>query len=546
MPPIHSYSSKSRARAVVWRATAFLLLCILAMFAHVSFAAVKPVQPQDVERLVPEIEAYVAKAMKAWKAPGVAVGIVAGDKLVYAKGFGVKQVGSNEPVDADTLFQIGSTTKAFLGATEALLVDQGKLKWTDKVIDHYPQFQMSDAWVTREFQIADLLAQRSGLPFMALTNMMIYDYSQDDIIKALRYMQPVSSFRSQFAYQNAFHLVAGKIVAQEGGTASWEAYLQAALLDPLGMTSTGYTIENLQQSGNWARGHRSDLKSVVADALGPFPYNADGAGNLNSNVKDLSRWLRFQINQGEIDGKRLISAEVLAQTHEPRIKADGVFVTGSSLGGEGRTTSYATGWAITATPQGRIIEHSGGTVGYNAQLAFDPDRRFGVIVLVNMVTESGQGVATPLGKYIVDLLQGSDGVADYAQQGLDAMQQSMAEGGDDFQPPAKVVPARELAAYTGTYNSPTMGQVRMAINADGQLAFEIGPKKLPVVLQHWSADVFVATNPIAAFEPNPRIERRYLKFLTDVQNEKVVGFDWRDEVDGSGQPSFLRVEGEGG
>src|SRR5262249_11327128 len=153
--------------------------------------------------------------------PGLAVGIVAGDKLVYAKGFGVRSKSGGLPVDARTVFQIGSTTKAFLAATEAIMVDRGKLRWDDRVVDLDPEFQLKDPWVTREFRVFDLLAQRSSLPALVNDILAMYDFDDVALIRSLRNVEPVSSFRTTFAYTNITHLLASRIVAKAAGAPTW-------------------------------------------------------------------------------------------------------------------------------------------------------------------------------------------------------------------------------------------------------------------------------------------------------------------------------------
>lgn len=178
--------------------------------------------------------------MKSFDVPGLAIGIVAGDKLVYAKGFGVRSKGG-APVDTQTIFQIGSTTKAFLSATMAIAVDRGKLHWDDRVVDLEPDFQMRDPWVTREFRVFDLLAQRSGLPPYANDFFGVLGFDRPALIRSLRYVEPVSSFRTTFAYTNITHILAGLIIAKAAGAADWNAVLQKDILDPLHMKDTTYT-----------------------------------------------------------------------------------------------------------------------------------------------------------------------------------------------------------------------------------------------------------------------------------------------------------------
>ncbi len=179
------------------------------------------VMEDRVQARIPDIEAYIASGMKGFDVPGVAIGIVAGDKLVYAKGFGVRSKAGGVPVDTRTVFQIGSTTKAFLAATMALMVDRGKLRWDDRVVDLDPDFQLKDPWVTREFRIFDLLAQRSGLPPYANDMLGMLGIDEPALIRSLRHVEPVSSFRSTFAYTNIYASLGRSHRGESRGRSGW-------------------------------------------------------------------------------------------------------------------------------------------------------------------------------------------------------------------------------------------------------------------------------------------------------------------------------------
>ena len=170
-----------------------------------------------VEALIPDLEAYIQSGMTAFDSPGLAIGIVTGDRLAYGKGFGVRRKGG-EPVDTETVFQIGSTTKAFLATTMGIAVDRKKLAWDDRVVDLDADFQLKDAWVTREFRVFDLIAQRSGLPPYANDAVGLLGADQPAMIRSLRFIEPVSSFRSTFAYTNITHMLAQRIVAKQLGS----------------------------------------------------------------------------------------------------------------------------------------------------------------------------------------------------------------------------------------------------------------------------------------------------------------------------------------
>jgi CubicO group peptidase (beta-lactamase class C family) len=202
---------------------------LLGLFIAVAFsgqvaqaADPDPAMEARIAALVPRLESYVAEGMTAFDCPGLAIGIVAGDKLVYAKAFGVRKKGG-EPVDTRTVFQIGSVTKGFLATTLAIAVDRGKFHWDDRVVDLDPDFQLKDPWVTREFRMFDIMAQRSGLPAYVNDIFSVLGLDQTTLIRSLRYVDPVSSFRSTFAYTNITHLEAGRIVAKSEGDSDWGA-----------------------------------------------------------------------------------------------------------------------------------------------------------------------------------------------------------------------------------------------------------------------------------------------------------------------------------
>lgn len=490
----------------------------------------------NVKSVLPDIDAYIEKTMTEWKIPGVAIGIVVGDKLVYAKGYGVKELGSQDPVDADTVFQIGSTTKAFLATTEAMLIDDNKLGWNDRVIDYDSNFRLYDPWVTREFRIVDLLAQRSGLPGWALTNMILYGYSHDDVINTLRYVQPITSFRANFAYQNAFHLVLGRILARLEGKNIWGEVLQERIFNPLQMNSSSYTAQAMANSSNHSSGHRLEGGNTAISPLAIFPYNAGGSGNINSTVHDMSKWLRFQINGGVFEGKRLISAAALRQTYLPRILIEGALADMVSFSPED-VMSYALGWIIHSLPYGRIIEHAGATMGFNAYVAFDPDRQFGVVVLTNAVEpEHDRGIAIPVGKYIVDRLLARPKV-DYAAQLL----QKSSPTPD--KPSAGTEKPLALKQYTGKYHSPALGTINIDMNQNGELNFVLGPHKLPVILKPWAGNIFIAKVIYPAYgttQGSSGYDTAYLHFRMNTHGD-IERFDWESPT-APGFPPFDRVK----
>ena len=304
-------------------ATAFVVAVVALPIASQTAAAAEATLSensieQQIQALVPSLEDYISANMKGFDVPGLAIGIVAGNKLVYAKGLGFRSKGGPR-VDTQTLFQIASVTKAFLSTTMAIAVDRGKLHWDDRIVDLDPEFQLRDPWVTRELRVFDLMAQRSGLPPYANEFLTLLGFDRSARIRSLRYVDPVSSFRSTFAYTNTTHILAGRIVARAEEAADWNAVLQSEILDPLGMKNTTYSAAAMTASANHAVGHRYTVDRSVEAALDPFPYEGDGAGDINSNIEDMAKWVSLQLANGALDGRQIVSPANLVYTRTPKV-----------------------------------------------------------------------------------------------------------------------------------------------------------------------------------------------------------------------------------
>jgi CubicO group peptidase (beta-lactamase class C family) len=299
-----------------------IFVCLLIVgVCHKTGLAADPNTPDQaletrIQGLIPDVERYITSGMKAFDVPGLAIGIIANDKLVYAKGFGVRAKEGGGTVDTRTVFQIGSTTKGFLATTLAMMVDRGRFKLDDRVIDLYPDFQLKDPWVTREFRVFDLIAQRSGLPPYANDMLGMIGVGETDMIRSLRYVEPVSSFRSTFAYTNITHLLAGRIVAKAAGASDWNTFLRKELLEPLGMKDSSYTAAAIAAASNHAEGYRWTPEGTIAVPFTQFfPYDFGGAGDINSTIEDTAHWVRFQLSNGMFEGRRLLAREPRENAH---------------------------------------------------------------------------------------------------------------------------------------------------------------------------------------------------------------------------------------
>jgi CubicO group peptidase (beta-lactamase class C family) len=357
-----------------------------------------PVQASSIAEKNTKIERAIAQTMKTFQVPGVAVAIVKDNRVVMSQGFGVIEHGKSAKVTPDTLFGIASNTKAMTAALLAGLVDEGKLTWQTKVIDVIPEFQMPNAYVTREFTIIDLLAHNSGLGLGA-GDLMIWPHTtltNADVIKGLKYLPEVSSFRSEFAYDNLMYIIAGEVIARVTGQ-TWKNVIQSRIFTPLGMSNTRATyslIEN--ENSNVAKAH-VPLKGELNVVGGNFLEKFSSAGSVASSVNDMSFWLKAQLNEGaygkKIEGNtvdkqssRLFSAVQSRAMWKPR-----TLLSVSSTATEQDKThfsAYGLGWFMKDYHGVKLIHHSGGILGMVSKVVLVPEENLGMVILTNQQSGS--------------------------------------------------------------------------------------------------------------------------------------------------------------
>jgi CubicO group peptidase (beta-lactamase class C family) len=409
-------------------------------------------QPQDIDRLA-------ARIQQTFAVPGMAVAIVKDGKVLFAKGYGVREFGKPEKVDANTLFGIGSNTKAFTVAALAMLVDEGKLNWDDKVIDRLPDFRLYDPYVTRELTIRDLLTHRSGLG-LGSGDLMLFpasDFTRSEIIHNLRYLPPASSFRSKFAYDNLLYIVAGELIPTITGV-SWETFIQTRILDRL-RTGCAATLTLASSDHNIALPH-----VVVADKLTvvtPDPSTAyDPAGSIQCNASGMAAWAELQLADGRLkDGSPLFSAAQHKEMWTPQTIVSSLPDTAMLT--KTRFRDYGMAWFLEDYEGSERVWHTGGLVGMVSYVSLLPEQHLGVIVLTNQQSGAAMSammqslldafVGKPSRDWVSywdkrDTEQGKEGAA--ADHDADVAVQ--AAGGKTFLP---------LAAYVGVYHDPWRGDV---------------------------------------------------------------------------------------
>jgi len=439
---------------------------------------------QRLKQILAEFESYAQKTMDEWQIPGMAVAIIKDDSVIYAKGFGVKEKGKTEPVTPHTIFQIGSTSKAFTAALVAMMVDEGKVNWKGRVIDYVPDFKMYDAWVTREFMVEDLLAQHSGLPAYSADAQSFFGFDREHVKKSLAFIKPVSSFRSQFAYVNNLFLVAAEIVERKTGK-SWEENIKERIFLPLKMSESSYDAKALIEGKDVAAGHNIQNGAVTAVSKElNWPYIYGPAGGINSNVIDMSKWLRLQINDGEVSGVRLISEENMNFMHSPKTIA--VYDAKKEIG-----AYYCLSWIYVDSRPYPFIWHNGGTTGYHSMVCFWPEPKIGIVILTN---ESSNKLAEALPKYFADLYFGNP-KKDYSKEALDEFNQAKAKAKAEIpKKPENASAPLDLNKYTGVYSNAVYEDVVVELRG-GALSVFLGPAKFELPLKHWDRDIFMYSIP---------------------------------------------------
>jgi len=442
------------------------------------------------------IEQTIERGMKEFQMPGMAVSVVYDGAVYYSGGRGVREIGTDDPVDDHTLFQIASVSKAFVAASLALLADEGKLDWDDPVIDYLPEFRMYDPWVTREFTIRDLLAHRSGLPLGAGDLLMFPQgkTTRAEIIHAMRYLKPSSSFRSKFDYDNLLYIIAGEVVERVGGML-FEEFLEQRLLFPLGMRDCSATLDRVTAGASKATPHLLVDGELQVTESGITSVGA-AAGGINCSASSMALWLSFVLDKGVTSsGEQLISAAEFEQLLTPvTLLPSPAYLlenAGSFL------NAYALGWNVSTFYGQPMYSHSGGLWGMTTFVAVLPRQGLAVFASNNQMSAAPRAVVNDLlDQFLAGTVQdaGKDWIAILSetynsrqQKGAEAVAEAAASRAADSSP------SLPLEAYTGTYRDVWYGDIHIELAEDGRLWFRSDRSEpLSGPLEHFQYDTFIA------------------------------------------------------
>jgi CubicO group peptidase (beta-lactamase class C family) len=431
------------------------------------------------------LDEYVESVRLLWNVPGIAVAVVKDDRVVLARGYGVKKVGSDDPADSGTLFAIASTSKAFTAAALGMLVDEGKLGWDDRVIDVLPDFWLYDPYVTRELTIRDLLSHRSGLP-RGDRLWYLSPFDREEVLHRVRDLEPAWSFRSRYGYQNIMFLAAGEVVEAVSGI-SWDDFLDQRIFEPLGMTATNTSVRDIHATSNAATPHMARDEQVTPINWRNFD-NVGGAGAINSSVEEMAQWIRLQLGEGVYEGHRLLSDSVIKETRTPHTvirpseDEEGMFA-------ESHLWAYGLGWRLQDYRGRLVMRHGGALDGMRTHVLLVPEEELGVVAITN-VNESS--VPQAIVWDVVDRYLGQadkswhelyraadDRAEERAEEERRKTESERLEG---------TRPSHPLTAYAGTYEHPLYGTA-VVEEVEGSLVIGVGPNFLGD-LDHWHLDTF--------------------------------------------------------
>ena len=469
------------------------LAAILAAAALVTV----PASAQRAAAAPPGFDAYVARVMREFSVPGVAVAIVKDGQVVLAKGYGVREIGKPEPVDARTMFGIASNTKIVTATALAMLVEEGKVDWEAPVIRYLPWFAMYDPWVTRELTVRDLLVHRSGLGLGAgdLLWWPPSTYDRKEIARRLRFIPPATSFRTAYAYDNVLYLIAGEVIEAVSGQ-TWEEFVASRILQRVGMSSSDvrHSAAAGGSGANVATPH-----AEVNDTVRPVtPFTSDNtnpAGGIMSGAEDMAKWVIVQLDSGKVAGGAPLYAPASARQLWREVTPTGL--GGAPAGFEhlrANFSGYALGLGTRDYRGTKMLQHTGGLPGYVSKVAMIPSARLGVVVLTNQ--ESGLAFESIVYR-VLDHYLGVKPVPDY----LGLFTRFAAEGRARLQEEARQAtaqrdtasrPSLPLERYVGTYRDAWYGDVAIAMENGGlAIRFTKSPS-LVGDLVHWQHDTFLA------------------------------------------------------
>jgi CubicO group peptidase (beta-lactamase class C family) len=466
-----------------WKYGVSFLIPALVVSLSVRAQGELQIKKEQVDQAVQELEKLAQRAIQDNAVPGLAIAVVFQDRVVYAQGFGVREVAKSEPVNPDTVFQLASVSKPIGATVVAALVGDKRISWDSKISDLDPTFAMYDPWVTREITIRDMYAHRSGLPKHAGDLLEDLGYNRAQVLYRLRFQKPESSFRTNYAYTN-FGLTEAAVAAAQAYGLEWADASEQKLYKRLGMNSTSSRFRDFMARSNKALGH------VLVDGnwVQKFQRQPDAqspAGGVSSSVNDMAKWIRLKIANGKFGGEQIVPEKALLQMDHPHMLTGFNPLTGLP-------TFYGLGMNVSYDQEGRArLNHSGAfALGAATHVHIVPSEQLGIVILTNAYPV---GLAEGLAWTFIDLaLYGkvtNDWLALFKKIFSDPAAIGVSVGTDYSKPPASPSAALNSDTYIGSYANDFFGDIEIVIK-DGGLAIVEGPNKMTFALKHYDRDTF--------------------------------------------------------
>ena len=480
-----------------------------------------------LEAALEKLDALAAQQIVDGAVPGMAIAVVQNDAVVFSKGYGVRDVDTGEPVDADTVFQLASLSKPVSSSVVAAVVGAGEASWDSIVADRLPDFVLMDDYVTRNVTVRDCFAHRTGVPGLVGADLETLGFTRDEIMHRLRYVPVTGKFRQTYSYSNIM-MTAGALAAVAPLGEAWDDVADDRVFGPLGMTSTSTRYQDFLDRENRAALHVRIDGRWASD----FTFNPDAevaGGGVTSSANELAQWMRVQLAGGVYDGNQVIESSALAETHVPQIYRGQSPVSGLP-------SFYALGWGSDVNADGRVIwRHNGAfSTGARTDLLLIPDANLGIVALTNAFPT---GTPDAINETFYDVMFHGEPRQDwfaFYNAGFQALFESFAGDQSRFAaPPDPVSPPLDAAAYTGTYHNDYLGDVVVEETGNG-LQIVIGANQQVWPLTHWERDTF--TYPAS---PEPPASLALARFSVGEEGKAIALF--LESMDAVGQGSLPRA-----
>lgn len=467
-----------------------------------------PAAAAALQAKLDQIRLLVDSLREEAEVPGLGFGMMYQGEVQIADGFGYRNLEEEVPATANTLFAIGSSSKAFTAMGVGLLVDDGKLDWDEPVKTYLPDFELYDDFATEEMTALDLLCHRSGLP---RHDYVWYgtNFTRDELYRRLQYLEPSASFRSTWQYQNLMYMTAGILTERLSGQ-TWEEYIEEHIFQPLGMESANFSVDDMQEADDFAYGYGEKEDEIVRlpyhniDEIGP-------AGSINASVNDMLKWVELQLSDGQYRGQHFVNSSTLTKMHQPQMTMAGPLINLPALA----HPSYGLGWMIYDYDGLYVVEHGGNIDGFSALVFLIPEQQLGMVFLTN---RNGTPLSYLLALSITDILLDRE-PSDWFKLVFGDDEEEDEEEEEIERRVEGTQPQHPLADYVGTYEDPGYGEVVIS-QEEEQLVFTYYNYTFP--LEHWHYETFAGEDEESGLEVQPRFE-------TD-RNGKVSGLYLQAEM----------------